>query len=71
MKIVKTWHYVTYHEKEVDWPTVIRIIFSVKAKRKGRNFFQYTSKGKKNVIYVLAKREGEYLKVINAKRKRR
>ncbi len=65
--IRKTEHYKRYHQKDVPWSVVINTIFTIKPKRKGKDIFEYKSEN----FYVLCIREGDVLKVINAKRIRR
>lgn len=65
INIVPTKHYERFHEREVPWEQVIRAIFTTKRKRKGQNIFEFKSKK----FYVLCCKEGDTLKVINAKRK--
>ncbi len=63
-------HYKEKHEKSVPWSLVVKVIFTGKQKRKGENIIEFTSRSKKQIIYVLCREEGEDLIVINAKRKR-
>ncbi|MEK6852401.1 MAG: hypothetical protein AABX59_00835 [Nanoarchaeota archaeon] len=67
LNVVKSKHYIRNHERYVPWAAVLRVIFTAKKKRKGRDIFEYKSKS----FYVLCKREGDTLKVINAKRIRK
>lgn len=63
-KIVKSWHYKTFHEKEVQWSLVLQIISTAKRRIKAKNIVEF--KTKKH--YVLGKIEKGKLKIINAKK---
>lgn len=63
-KTKKTDHYKKYHEKEVPWHVVLKIIFTAKRKKKGNNFIEFKSK----TYYVLGKIDKGILKIINAKK---
>jgi hypothetical protein len=65
LEIEETRHYRVFHKKEVPIYQVLKIISSTRAKRKGKDIFEYKTKR----FYVLCRREGNIFKVINAKRK--
>ena len=65
-EITKTTHYKKYHEKEVDWQTVIKTITTAKQRKLGKNLIEFKSKS----FYVLAKIENLKLKIINAKKRK-
>ncbi|MBU2589985.1 MAG: hypothetical protein KKA65_01825 [Nanoarchaeota archaeon] len=64
LNIIGTEHYKRFHEKDVPWEQVLRIIFTTKSKKKGKNIFEFKNKK----FYVLCCKEGDNLKVINAKK---
>lgn len=65
LEIISTKHYLRHHAYEVPWETVLRVIFTAKCRRKGKNIFEYKSES----FYVLCSKDGNRLKVINAKKR--
>ena len=72
MRIKKTYHYITEHEKDVPWEIVLEVVRTTKGKRVGPNLIRYIRRSKRREIYILCGegREGN-LRVINAKIKKR
>jgi len=63
--IKKTQHYIDFHERDVPWSEVIKIIFETKNMRKRGDKIQIET----NKYYILLKVENRIAYVINAKRK--
>lgn len=64
-EIKKTKHYEQFHEHDVPWWEVVETILSTKNRRKRGEKLQIET----DSLYILCKREGTTLYVINAKRK--
>lgn len=61
-----TRHYHEEHEREVDWETVISIIFDTKSPRKKGDVFEIET----DRYYILFSIKRSVIYVINAKKKR-
>ncbi len=66
-EIRKTEHYKEFHENQVPWDEVVRAILSTKHRRKKGDRLQIET----NSLYILCKRQGTILWVINAKRNKK
>ncbi|MFQ6057805.1 MAG: hypothetical protein ACE5MB_02855 [Anaerolineae bacterium] len=68
MRIKKTYHYITEHEKDVPWEVVLEVIRTTKGKGVGPNLIRYIRRSKRReTISCVVKTE----KAICAKIKKR
>jgi hypothetical protein len=72
MKIRPTPHYRRYHADKIAWSLVVKVIFTCKHKRVGKEYFTYISKTPKQKVYVFGKydEKEDTFWVINAKKER-